>query len=186
MVTKKGFNLLKTQVEPQTLWTKVYKWTTTTARALMVFVELIIVLSFGVRVVVDLQFKNLNKDIASKEEVLIILKDSELRLRNIQDKVRLYEKIWTESDYYAETYAEIVRILPEDIQELQIVLKDNELIITGFTFANNVEFMETEFKNSNYFTKTELINFESRGDASDSFTIRTKLNNIPKRMEVVI
>jgi hypothetical protein len=185
MVKKKGFNLLKTQVEPQTMWTKLYRWTTTTARGIMVLVELIIVIAFGVRVVVDLQFKNLNKDIASKEEIMSVLKESEGRLRSTQDRILLYEQLWNQTPYYSNVYLEISKIVPLTVQELNVQILNEEVTVKGFTDTQTIADIESGFKNSPLFIKTELLNIESQGTTSDSFTVKTKLNNLPKRSEAL-
>lgn len=185
MVRKKGFNLLKNQVEPQTMWTKVYQWTTTTARGILVVVELIIVVAFGIRVVVDLQFKNLNKDITAKEDVVLVLQDSERRLKNTQTKVNVYENLYLETDYYSNVYRELSRIVPSSVQDLSAQIVKDELVVKGFTDTETIARMEAEFKNSSFFTKTELLNVETQGQQLDSFTLKTKINNLPKRGEVL-
>lgn len=185
MVQKKGFNLLKTQVEPQTMWTKLYRWTTTTARAIMVFVELTIVIAFGFRVVVDLQFKNLNKDIATKEEIMSVLQESEMRLRSTQDRIQLYEQLWNDTPYYSNIYLEISKIVPVNVKELSVQILNNEVTVKGFADAKSIEDIERGFKTSSLFTKTELLNIESQGTNSDSFTIKSNLNNLPMRSEVL-
>lgn len=184
MVQKKGFNLLKTQAEPQTMWTKLYRWTTTTARAIMVLVELVIVVAFGFRVVVDLQFKNLNKDIATKEEIMSVLQESELRLRSTQDRVALYEKLWRETPYYTNVYLEISKIIPLTVQELSIQILNGEVTIKGFADTSTIEDIEGGIKGSSLFQKTELLNVESQNRGVDSFTIKTNLNNLPNRSDV--
>lgn len=185
MVRKKGFNLLKTQVEPQTVWTKLYRWTTTTARAIMVLVELVIVVAFGIRVVVDLQFKNLNKDIESQESIMLIMKESEQRLRDTQEKVKLYKSIWEDTDYYSNVYIEVIRIVPTSVRDLTFQLNEDELVVKGFADINTVEKIEGDFKNSSLFINTELLNFETQGNSADSFTIKTNFNNLPKRSEIL-
>lgn len=181
MVRKKGFNLLKNQVEPQTMWTKVYHWTTTTARGILVVVELIIVIAFGFRVVVDLQFKNFNKDIAAKEEVVLVLQDSERRLKNTQNKVNVYEDMFLGADYYSNIYRELSRIVPSSIQDLTVQVTKDEVIIRGVTDTETVARMEAAFKNSSIFTKTELLNVETQGNQLDSFTLKTIISNLPQR-----
>ncbi len=185
MVRKKGFNLLKTQIEPQTMWTKLYLWTTTTARAIMVIVELVIVISFGVRVVVDLQFKNLNKDITAKEEVMEVLNESERRLVSIQNKSASYKAIWNETEYYSNIYKDIFTIIPPGVEELNIQISDNRLIIKGFAEIESIQDMETKCKSSTTFTKTELVDIETQGNSLDSFTIEADLNKPPKRSEIL-
>lgn len=185
MVQKKGFNLLKNQVEPQTMWTKVYQWTTTTARAIMVLVELVIVVAFGFRVVVDLQFKNLNKDIESKEEVLLVLQDSERRLKDIQSKVTIYENLYLETSYYNNVYKEVARIVPSSVNELTSQISDNEVIVRGFADTETIAQVESAFKNSQFFTKTELLNVETQGQQGDTFTLKTQINNLPKKADIL-
>ncbi len=185
MVQKKGFNLLKSQIEPQTMWTKVYQWTTTTARAIMVLVELVIVVGFGIRVVVDLQFKNLNKDIASREEVLLVLQDSERRLKEIQNKVSIYENLYLETDYYSDVYNEVSRIIPSTVQDLSTQISGNEVVVRGFADTESIARIEASFKTSQFFSKTELLNVETQGPLGDSFTLKTQISNLPTKGEVL-
>lgn len=185
MVQKKGFNLLKNQIEPQTMWTKVYQWTTTTARGIMVLVELVIVVAFGFRVVVDLQFKNLNKDIESKEEVLLVLQDSENRLRNIQNKVNVYENLYLETSYYNNIYKEVARIVPPSVNDLSSQISGNEVVVRGFADTETIAQLESAFKSSQFFTKTELLNIETQGQQGDTFTLKTLVNNLPTRADIL-
>jgi len=185
MVKKKGFNLLKNQVEPQTKWTKLYHWTTSTARVIMILVELVIVVAFGIRVVVELQFKNLNKDIAVKEDVLLALQDNEIRLRTIQNRADIYKNLWDGTDYYSNVYTELTRIVPATVQELNVQIVENELIVKGYTDTATIEQIETGFKNSPQFRMTELLNVETQGQSLDSFTLKTRFNNLPKRSDIL-
>lgn len=181
MIKKKGFNLLKNQVEPQTVWSKLYNWTTNTARAILVIVELVIVLAFGARVVVDLQFKNLNKDIEAREDVLLLLQDTEREMRSIQEKVSAYNLIWTNTNYNTSVLDEVIAYIPPSVDDLSVQLSDEELIIRGFATPEIIASIENSFKTSDSFTRTELINVETQGSTLDSFTLRTQLNNPPTR-----
>lgn len=181
MVQKKGFNLLKNQIEPQTMWTKVYFWTTSTARGLLVMVELVIVVSFAFRVVVDLQFKNLNKDITTKEEIVLMLQDSEKRLRDIQNKVFVYEKLSKETLSYNDVYREISRIVPSSIRDLSVQINREEITVKGTTDTESIARIENSFKSSQFFTKTELVNVETQGTKLDNFTLKTKINQLHMR-----
>ena len=167
------------------MWTKLYSWTTTTAKTIMVLVELVIVISFGIRVVVDLQFKNLNKDIASKEQVMEVLKDNERRLLAIHSKAKAYRIIWEESNYYSDIYTEVFNIIPDGVEELNLQISEDKIIIKGFAQIDNIEHMESQFKASKTFKNTELVDIESQGNNLDSFTFEADLDDPPKRSEVL-
>jgi hypothetical protein len=66
-----------------------------------------------------------------------------------------------------------------------VQILNNEVTIKGFADAQAIEDIESGFKNSSLFTKTELLNIESQGTDTDSFTIKTNLNNLPMRSEVL-
>jgi len=62
-MSEQGFNLLKPQKTPPTLWEKIYAWVLGTARIIVIIVEIIVVFSFGARIAVDTIASRLDKEV---------------------------------------------------------------------------------------------------------------------------
>lgn len=186
-INKRGFNLLKSQIESPTIWTKLYDWAVTTARAIMIIVELVVVVSFGFRVVLDLQNKNLEKDIEQKEKIVLVLQESQPRLQRIQKKVAIYSQEWQNTVVYGSTYAEINEYIPATGQEIIVQIDGNEVFINGFAQIADVGEMEEQFKGSKTFFETELLDVEKQGvNDLNSFSLRTKIKEPQIRSDVIL
>lgn len=181
---KKGFNLLKEQLDPPTVWSKIYDWIVGTARLIVIVVEIIVVVAFGIRLVVDVQSKDLDEQIATKETNLKLFQDAEARFVRIQNKTAAFDTGWTESELYTSIFAEINGFLPEDAIELSVRLDGETFLVTGKASESEVGRMETAFKNSTSFINTELIQIQSQGSSSSSiaeFTLRSNIRGLPTK-----
>jgi hypothetical protein len=177
---KKGFNLLKPQLEPPTVWTKIYDWVLGTARVIIIVVQIIVVIAFAIRMVVDVQSKNLDREIVAKESVLSSLQESELRFKKIQKQTAAFEKALNISMIYSAIFAELNVLMPNNATELNIQFVSTSILISGKASVSAIGNLETELKTSRNFTNTELVQVESRGISQDEtadFTIRTQIRD---------
>ena len=105
-MSNRGLNLLKLQVEPPTVWTKLYDWILSTSRVVVIVVELLVVVAFAIRLVVDIQSKFLDREIETKETVMSQWREEEARFRKIQDKAKAFENSWILSTAYTEIFTQ--------------------------------------------------------------------------------
>ena len=174
---KKAFNLLRPQVEPPTVWTKLYDYVVGTARIIVIVVELVVVVAFAIRIVVDVQSKNLDEEIAIKESIIATFAQAELRFREIQDKTRSFETIWTKSEEFSENYAEINNYLPATLAEFTVQITADTVFVTGSATNEDIQRMEESLNNSTRFTKKidEITSEGGAGNILATFTIRSDI-----------
>lgn len=176
----KGFNLLKEQIEPQTMWTKIYDWIVGTARIIIIFVEILVVVAFGVRLAIDGRSKKLDQIVEEKERNLGYYEIAQNRFLTIQDKVSAFELSWNESVIFADIYKEINSYLPQNPQSISIKLTKDSLFISGEAKVNEIGKLESSFKNSTTFKNVELVQIQSQGSSPNSlaeFSLRSELRS---------
>ncbi len=179
-MTLKGFNLLREQKEPPTLWEKIYAWTLGTARIIVIIVELIVVGAFVTRIIIDTKAKKIDKEVKLRQATLDGLSESEFRYREIQDKLSLYTDVWQNSS----NYTDVVKILENNLivnfSDLQVSIDKGKLVIRGEGDINRISDLETAIKSSEMFTNVETFEVDSttvRGTRRITFGIRADIKN---------
>jgi len=181
---KRGLNLLKSQVEPPTVWSKLYDWIVSTARIIVMIVELVVVVAFVVRLVVDVQSKRYDEEISDQEAIVGQFKDAETRYRKVQDKTKAFEQSWILSAVYTEIFTEINRYVPQNAQELNVQVDKDQIVISGLAPNSAVGQLETSLKNSEKLQGTEVKQIQSTSNNPNElaqFVITTKIKNIKAR-----
>ncbi|MBD3280531.1 hypothetical protein GF389_03335 [Candidatus Dojkabacteria bacterium] len=173
-MTLQGFNLLKPQKTPPTLWEKIYSWVLGTARIIVIIVEVIVVVAFGARIAVDTISSRLDKEIEKQQNTLGAYSESEQRFRTIQARTREYENIWEVSSNYAEMLFEIENYLLANFTDLSIEVSENELRISGEGDVGKISTLEDSLKSSEYLRNVEVydLSAEEEGSRRSSFGIR--------------
>lgn len=183
-MSNSGFNLLKPQLEPPTVWTKIYDWIVGTARLIVIVVEIIVVVAFGIRLILDIQGNKLSEDIENSEATLRAFQSSEARYKQTQNKTRAFNISWVEAPVFTDIYVEVNSYIPDDAIELNVQITSSVITISGKASINEIGDMETSFKNSPTFIDSELVQLESSGGSSNQFaefTLRTKIKSIKLR-----
>ena len=183
---KKGFNLLKTQAEPPSVWTKVYDWVIGTARIVIIVIEVIVLVAFVIRIFIDLQGKELDKKIEQGEAILNVLKTNEADFRLIQSKTSTYSTIWNSTPDYSEMIATINASLPINVSitNLTISINKDTLTITGVADKKkeaDIVDLETNLKNNlPYLTNSVLDRLQDTTDQL-TFSFRATIVNITNK-----
>lgn len=181
---KKGFNLLKQQIEPPTVWTKIYDWMVSTARLIVIVVQILVVIAFGIRIVVDIQSNNLTDEVEEAEGRIRALQNSETKFRKIQNKTNSINLSRTNAVVFSDVFNEVNSYIPADASEVNIQLDEDTITISGKASVLQIGFMESSFKNSSTFRNTELVQIDSKGSSSNEigeFSLRTQIRDITYR-----
>lgn len=184
---KKGFNLLKIQPEPPSVWTKFYDWIVGTARVVIIIVEIIVLVAFGVRVVVDMQAKNIDKQVAQHEAILGVMGGGETQFRRVQAKTNAYKQIWNNSPDYLDIITRINAVLPVNntISNLTITIDKQNVLITGTapkSKEEDVKKLEDNLKNNLPFLSDTVL--QKLEDSTDQlkFTFSATLTNVSNKV----
>lgn len=180
---KNAFNLLKPQVEPPTVWSKLYDWITGTARIIVIFVELIVVAAFAIRVVIDVQAKNLDMQVSTAESTVGIFRQAEERYRFIQSKTKTFNDTYTQSPTFVKVIDEINANLPVGATEISVQISGNSVVISGSANDASLGAAENAYKSSNFFSNVELKRFETGKDSelSGNFSFNLQIRDLKLR-----
>jgi hypothetical protein len=177
----KGFNLLQGNTAPPDAWDMVYAWVTQVGRVIVIVVELIVILAFGARVVIDTQGKNLLEAEKQNSTRLTAFKQKELQFLDRQQRFSAYKGIWDLSSTYTAATREIVKSMPRDVEELSISIRDNVVTYKGIARTSDISTFETALKNATtLFSDVLVLEVESEGSgtgarARSSFGIKIEI-----------
>jgi Tfp pilus assembly protein PilN len=153
---KQGFNFLKPQVEPPSVWTKVYDWIVGTARVILILVEICVIVALGIRVVLDIQGKQLDSQINNLDGLMLARQNEETKYRDLQDRIASYETIWQISRSATPILDEINKNLPPSARNITITLEGYDIRINGEALNDEIDIMEMILKESPLFSQTKL------------------------------
>jgi Tfp pilus assembly protein PilN len=177
---KQGFNFLKPQVEPPSPWSRIYDWVVGTARAILILFEIAVVIALGVRIVVDVQSKNIDEQISTLETIMSQRALEEQKYRNLQIKTGAYATLWTTGQIYSEIFDLINQYIPPTAVEFNVNLEGDIIRIDGKASNADIKQMENGLKQSNLFKDTKLTILEVASDDPNflsKFSFTSKVQN---------
>lgn len=149
----KVFNLLKPVEPPKTAWDKAYDWLVNKARIIVFTVEILIVIAFATKFIVDTSAKSKEKRFeALRQTEAFYAKDDEPEFRRIQAKSRNYGNLWDGSSAKALILEEVYTYIPTDITEVTIQINEDRVILSGYQDLNELKEVEDSFKASDTFS----------------------------------
>jgi Tfp pilus assembly protein PilN len=156
-----GFNLLQDNTAPPDAWDMVYEWVNKVGRVIVIVVELIVILAFGIRVVVDTQTKTLIELEKQNSQRLAAFKQKELQFLDMQQRFNTYKQVWNVGSSYATVLTELNRVAPRNIEDLAISVKDNLITYKGLALTSNIGKYESSLKNSTSFKDVQVFEVEA-------------------------
>jgi len=129
---------------------KVLKWALSVGRYIVIFTELIVILSFVSRFSLDRRITDLNDTIFQKQTIIESYGDLETNVRTIQKKIEAYNQIEQQADI-VNVFPELTRITPSGIRLEQLVVDNQQVTLTGTTgsqqslntLINNIQLVPT-------------------------------------------
>ena len=154
----------------------------------MVVAEIIVAISFAGKVVVDVQAKNLDDQIETKDfELSQFATSVEPELRTLQQKTLTYTKVWDGASQYAEILKEINGYIPNAGADLNIRINGDQVTIRGDDSLGTLSLIEAAIRNSATFTDVSVSSLVSdRGDAQDTgvLVLSATVANVATRTKI--
>ncbi len=148
------FNLLKPVAAPKGSWDRIYDWLVGRAKIVIIFIEIIVVISFFAKVVVDNVGKNRIQEFNSIRQTLQPLENEyEQEFRRLQTKDIEYKRLWNGSKKYKEIIDEVYSYFPSITSDLTIKVEENRVTVFGANNLDDFRTLEEGVKNSETFTE---------------------------------
>jgi hypothetical protein len=171
-----GFNLLQNNVRPPDAWDKLNDWVTNVGRIIVIIVEVVVIVSFIARVVIDTQTKNLLEKEQANSQAIVALRDREVRFRTQQAQFETYKQIWDTSSSYTAIMTELDKLRPKSIEKLSVSLQGDLITFSGEASVTSIGQFENSLKTSAKYADVQVDEIEKiSGDGQAnraSFSIR--------------
>lgn len=180
------FNLLKPYTPPPTGWDRVYDFIVTRARIVLLAVELIVIVSFVGKVVVDTQAKGLEDEIKLLDSQLQATQQNlEPALRLLQDKAEAYRLLWNNSNAYTPIFRELNGTLSSIGNTLVIGFENEKVTVSGQNSLNVLSSIEDILKRSASFTGTVVGRLDAGGTQQQGdYILNTNITKLKGRNQL--
>lgn len=153
MKKERYFNLLKPIEDPKSAWDKIYDWIIGKARIVLLSTEIVMVMIFFTKVVVDNIEKNKLQEFDRVEQELINLETQyEQEFRKIQARVIDYQNLWQSSNQLYPIFDEVIRYINVPNNQFSLTISSfGSVTIEGYEQLGRLRDIETAMKASNSF-----------------------------------
>jgi hypothetical protein len=163
---------------------KLLNWALSTGRYIVVFTEMIVILTFMSRFTLDRQLTDLNEKIYEKQAVLDSYGEFETKVRQIQKQAQSILKVYN-TDGPNHTLAYVETMIPADIALNQLDIKPTKLTLIGVAYSTNtLSNLVNKFKNDPKFTDVILEKINSSEDDVGINFILTAALPAPKSVPI--
>ncbi|MCC6710882.1 MAG: PilN domain-containing protein [Candidatus Pacebacteria bacterium] len=153
----------------ETLLGRSLKWALSAGRYIVMFTELIVVLSFVTRFYLDRQITDLNRSLFQKESVIRSYGDFEDEVRGIQERLSQYDQIEQE-DNIADTFPLLAEVIPSGIKLDELVIYPDRVALKGTVLSQkSLNILINNLQISPDFSNVVVSTIESEGLSNSGF-----------------
>jgi len=129
-------NLLPQDPFFETALGRTLRWALTAGRYLIIFTELVVIISFATRFSLDRQVTDLNTAILQKVNVIESYGDLEDKMRLVQSKLTEYTAIENQTNII-DVFANLTQVTPADVLLEKLAINPTNVIIIGSASSQN-------------------------------------------------
>lgn len=145
---------------------KALKWALSVGRYIVIFTELVVILSFVTRFNLDRQVTDLNGEINRQSNIIRSYGPLEEEIRTVQAKIDQYLQI-EETGNIAEIFPKLSEITPRDVRLDQLSVRSDSISLTGTTLSQgSLSLLINNIQLSPHFWEVRVNQIET-GDSSD-------------------
>lgn len=131
-----NINLLPKDPFFSTIFGKILRWALSAGRYIVIFTELVVIMSFIARFTLDRQVTDLNSSIEKKKQIILSYGSLEDEFKTIQEKITQYKQ--TEQDTnIVDTFEHLSAVIPDGITLKELAIRPTSVTISGNTFSQN-------------------------------------------------
>jgi Tfp pilus assembly protein PilN len=148
---------------------KLTTWALTIGRYLVIFTELVVIVSFLSRFNLDRQVTDLNQQILQKQRVIESYGDLEQNVRDVQKKIETYNQLKAQRPL-KEVFDALSGITPADVQYRELTIQGDTVLINAH--ANSLEALNRFILNiqaSTYFVNVVSENISNKDSSTQGF-----------------
>jgi len=175
-------NLLPKDPFFSTVIGKTLRWALSAGRYVVIFTELIVIMSFIARFTLDRQVTDLNSSIEKKKQIILSYGDLEDRFRTVQEKITQYKQTEQETNI-VDTFEHLSAVVPSGIVTENLSIRPTNIALTGSTFSQTAfnKFINN-LQLSPHFSNINVGEIEANNDSDTgiTFSIRADTKIVQK------
>lgn len=142
MAVKKEVSLLPNSENPNSLSSRIIKWSTTSGRVIIIFTELIVVGAFLSRFWLDRKNSDLSETLRQKTAILQSTQDFESQFKQLQQKLSSIKLFYSNQPKYDQQLTSLIKSTPEEIYYKDITLTQDEKTLQTIVNSNLISYRE--------------------------------------------
>lgn len=163
-----------------TLGGKVLQWALSVGRYIVIFTELVVILSFVTRFSLDRQVTDLNGSIEQKRRVIESYGSLEDDFRILQQKIEDYKQVEQVSNI-AEVFPDMVKVTPIDLKLDSLTIQFGTVIFSGQVLSrSSLNLLINNMQLSDGFSNIVINKIETAGDTSPGYKFNLRANTRTK------
>ncbi|MFH2118515.1 MAG: PilN domain-containing protein [Candidatus Paceibacterota bacterium] len=157
---------------------RILQWALSAGRYIVMFTELVVVLSFASRFYLDRQVTDLNKTISGKEAVVASYSDFEQDFLAAQEKINQYQQI-AQRENLVEIFPVLRQVIPNGVEFQELAIYPDKISITGTVLSQqSLNLLINNLQISPNFVNVVVGTIESEGSLSAGFTFRLNAQTV--------
>jgi len=164
---------------------RILNWTLSVGRYVVIFTQLVVILSFTSRFILDRQVTDLNASINQKKMAIESYEDLEKRFLFVQKQIDDIKQLQQESNLM-EIFPLLNETIPSNVILDDLTIRRDEVVFSGTALSQtSLNILVNNVKLSPYFDSVSIGKIESRGENSPglAFDIRAKVVAVDKFIE---
>lgn len=121
----------------KTVFGKGMQWALSVGRYIVIFTELLVILSFVARFTLDRQITDLNKSVEQKKNLILSYGNLETNFRNLQLQIADYQQLATQ-DNIAEVFPKLTKITPHNVFLEEMQIRQGSIRLKGMVFSQSI------------------------------------------------
>jgi len=173
---KYNINLLPEDPFFKTNTGRILSWSLNVGRYIVIFTELVVIVSFASRFVLDRRMTDLNESIYQKQLIIESQSELETNFRLAQAKIQSYQAIEQQSNL-VEVFPLLQQVVPNDFRLRYLRIQQNQISGESIAFSNNaLNLFISNMQLSPYFDNISVSKIETSEDLSFGFAVNFTAN----------
>lgn len=140
------------------------KWTVSIGRYIVIFTQLVVILSFSTRFILDRQVTDLNSAINQQKMAIESYGDLEKRFLFVQAQMTDIKQLQQEANL-VEIFPLLNETIPSNVILDELTIKPNEVVFSGIALSQTAfDILVRNVQLSSHFEEVNIGNIESRGE----------------------
>jgi len=148
------------------------QWSLSVGRYIVMFTELVVVLSFVTRFYLDRQVTDLNQSLQQKQAVVESYGELEEQFREVQTKIADYQQV-EQQENIVEVFPSLSQVIPNGIELNELVIYPDRVSLSGIVLSQqSLNLLINNLQLSPDFTNVVVNTIESEDLASSGFAFK--------------